>query len=71
LLHIPYKGRGQLPDPAILCEILAENEASKIYPQEENKKRRACSLNFLEKSRYRMRSLKLDSRWQNIYTVQV
>ena len=37
----PYKGREQLQNHAILGEILGENHALKIDPQEENKKRTA------------------------------
>jgi hypothetical protein len=47
VLHIPYKGKGQLPDPVILGVILAKKHASKIDPQEENKKRTACNLLLL------------------------
>ena len=36
-------GREKLQNPAILGEILGENHALKIDPQEENKKRTACT----------------------------
>jgi hypothetical protein len=46
LVHIwvasyPIYGREKLQNPAILGEILGENHALKIDPQEENKKRTA------------------------------